>query len=128
MALRFNKKDEVDEEVKENRKSEGITLAVLYGFSFVVMALIAGIFDWLTGRTIKVYAQEAGFIFAMLALPVIGQMVLIPLYNEFRLRSKEIDGKVSAIESAMNSSKKDHAEIIERLAAIEETLDKIKTQ
>ena len=119
----------MDEEVKENRKSEGITLAVLYGFSFVVIAIIAGIFDWLTGRDDKsVRAGSRIYFHATLALPVIGQMVLIPLYNEFRLRSKEIDGKVSAIESALNSSKKDHAEIIERLAAIEETLDKIKTQ
>jgi DNA-binding FrmR family transcriptional regulator len=51
-----------------------------------------------------------------------------PFYYEFRIRGKEIDGKVSAIEQAVIASKEGHAELLERLTAIEDKLNSIQRE
>jgi hypothetical protein len=46
-----------------------------------------------------------------------------PYYQEFRLRTKELDGKVSAIEAAVSASAEQQEEVISKLTEIENTLN-----
>lgn len=43
-----------------------------------------------------------------------------------RIQSKESDGKVPAVERAVTSAEDDRVELLERLAAIEAKLDKMR--
>jgi hypothetical protein len=46
-----------------------------------------------------------------------------PYYQEFRLRTKDLDGKVSAIEAAVSASAEQQEEVISKLTEIENTLN-----
>lgn len=88
------------------------------------MAVFAGIGDLLNGASLKEYERELGiFIAGFFALWLVS-----PIYREFSSRTKEIDGKVSVIEEAVNASKKDHAELLERLTAIEGKMDAMRRE
>jgi len=126
MTLRFQKKDAVDEEVKEDR-SEGVRVSfLLYGFIFVFFAVGSGLFDWFSGKSLKSYGEEVGWMLGFFFSISVADWILSPIYNEFRFRTKEIDGKVSAIEKTVNASTEDHAELLKRLTAIEEKLTEIQ--
>ena len=114
MALRFQQKDDIDSAAREQRATP-ITLMM-----FAVIAAIAGVNAWISGRSLLSYEQELGW----LAGCFIVYWFLTPLYYEFRIRTKEIDGKVSAIEGALKESKKSHAELLEKVNAIAKRLER----
>ena len=116
MALRFQKKDDVDRAAKEERQT-GATVVVL-----VLAAVIFGAVDWFSGGSLASYEQELA---VLIGVFFVGWLVE-PFYYEFRIRTKEIDGKVSGIEATVNGSKERHAELLERLTAIEEKLTEIQ--
>jgi hypothetical protein len=115
MALRFQGNDEVDRAAKEERHTGG--LAVL----LVLYALIDGAFSWFRGESLASYGKNlawlVGFGFVY--------WVAAPFYYEFRIRTKEIDGKLSAIEATVIASKEGHSELLEKLTAIEEKLEEL---
>jgi hypothetical protein len=115
MALRFDKNDEVDEEVKKNRRFGARISVFLYGLIIVFFAVLIGISDWLSGKSLKSYGQEVGVLLAVFFAAALAEWILSPLYEEFRLRTKEIDGKVSAIEDVVVRSKNQQAEELEKL-------------
>ncbi len=91
-------------------------------FLLVLFAAIQGGLAWFRGGNLASYTQDiawlVGFGFAY--------WLLAPFYYEFRIRAKEIDGKVSAIEETVAALKGDRAELLKRLSAIEGKLDLIR--
>lgn len=118
MSLRFQKEDDVDAEIKKIRGGGALKVGAL----IVAMAVLSGIEDLIKGASLEHYEKELGFLFGA------GSLIWIVnfIYWEFRTRTKEIDGKVSAIEQAVIASKEGHAELLERLTAIEEKLSQIQ--
>ncbi len=116
MVLRFQKKDESDRAAKEERHTGGLVVVL------VLVAVIHGAFAWFSDKSLASYEVDLvwlfgfGFVYWMAA----------PFYYEFRIRTKEIDGKVSAIEEAVNALREGHAELLERFTAIEEKLTEIQ--
>jgi hypothetical protein len=140
MSLRFQKEDEADKEVKRN-PFLGTLHVFIYGLSFLCIALVSAVFAWLSGETLKSYGRGIFIYVLFLIAGAVVEGLLSPIYEEFRIRTKEIDGKVSAIEEAVNASKavtlsriewtvndtrKDLAGLLERLTAIEEKLAEIQ--
>ena len=127
MSLRSQVKDEIDKEVEEKKRASLMIDGLIVGPIVVVCySVVFGLFDWFTGKILKLYGQEIGGMLAVLLVAAFAGWILFPLYDEFRFRTKEIDGKVSAIEEAVNESKEGHAELLERLTAIEEKLTEIQ--
>jgi hypothetical protein len=118
MSLRFQKEDEVDEEVKHGRRT---TLWEIVAFVLLVAAL-EGVSTWLHGDSVASYAKELGWLCAIGFLC----WLVSPIYQEFRIRTKEIHGKVSAIEAAVNADAEQHAESLEPFDA-SEVMDKLTT-
>lgn len=118
MALRFQKKDEVDRAAKEARQT-GVMV-----FLLVFLAVITGAGAWLSGESLASYERELGFYICCAFVT----WLALPIYHEFRIRTKEIDGKASAVEDAVNASKEAHAELLERLIAIERKLDAMRSE
>lgn len=114
MALRYQEKeDEIDRLAKEERATPVLVLVV------VMFALIAGIFAFLTGESLKSYEQDMGW---LLAFAFVYWMVS-PFYYEFRLRTKETNGKATTI---LEKLEKLEEEFGERLSAIEGKLDTVE--
>jgi uncharacterized protein YfbU (UPF0304 family) len=113
VALRFQEKDDVDRVAKESRAT-GVTV-----FCLLVVAAIAGATDWINGESLASYEKELVF-YIGLAFVI---WLAAPFYHEFRIRTKEIDGKVSAIDGALSSSREAHEELLKRLTAIEEAVN-----
>ena len=111
MALRFQEWDEVDRTARGGRPS----LILL----FALVAAITGVVAWLSGKSLYSYERDI----AVGAACLWAAWLLVPIYEEFRARTKEIDGKVSAVEKAVTASKENHAELLEKLTAIEERLE-----
>lgn len=111
MTLRFQQTDEVDRQVNEKRKTARWMVPGSLAFMVAVY--------WLRGESPRSFWESlAGAIaFGWLWL------IVEPVYQEFRIRTKEIDGKVSAIEEVVNASKEGHAELLERLTAIENKIE-----
>jgi F0F1-type ATP synthase membrane subunit b/b' len=91
-------------------------------FLVVLLAVICAAVDWISGKSLASYEEELAFYIGLGFL----FWFLTPFYYEFQIRTKEIDGKVSAIEEAVTSAKEDRAELLERLVAIEAKLDDIQ--
>lgn len=113
MALRFQEKDDVDRVAKESRAT-GVTV-----FCLLVLAAIAGATDWINGKSLASYEKELVF-YIGLAFVI---WLAAPFYHEFRIRRKEIDGKVSAIDGALSSKGEAQEELLKRLTAIEEAVN-----
>jgi membrane protein YdbS with pleckstrin-like domain len=105
MALRFQKKhDELDEDANENRR-----IAVwIYLFFFVVIAAIEGIRAWIRGETFQSYELDVFWLF----LTVLAVWIASTVYDEFRIRTngiygklKEIEDRLGAIERELNSQR-----------------------
>lgn len=93
MTLRFQKADEIDREVNEERKINRWMIPSLLAFIVAVF----GIGDWLRGDSRSFWEKVAGAIaFGWLWL------LISPVYQEFRIRTKEIYGKVSAVEEKLD--------------------------
>ncbi len=87
-------------------------------FLLVVYALIDGIFAWFRDESLASYGKNLAWLIAIGFV----YWLVAPYYYEFRNRTKEIDGKVTAIEEALNKSTDGQMELMERLAAIERKL------
>lgn len=121
LALRFqDKDDDVDRAVKEARSASVFAGA----FVFVLAAAIGGVVSWLSGDSLRSYEQYIAVGVACLW----AGWILVPIYEEFLVRTKEIDGKVSAIEKAVNGSNEGHEELLERLTAIEDKMDAMQRE
>src|SRR5271170_2743940 len=109
MGLRFQGNDEVDRQAREERATW------VWVFLIALLGAVSGAVDWFTGKSLASYKEELGFyiVFGFLS------WLFSPFYYEFRIRSKEIDGKVSAIEKAVASAEEGRVELLERLAVIE---------
>lgn len=117
MALRFQDgHDEVDRAAKESRAT-GVMV-----FLLLVIAVITGAINWFSGESLASYEKELA-LYIGLAFVI---WLAAPFYHEFRIRTKEINGKVSAIEETVNSSREAHEKLLERLTAIEEELRALK--
>jgi len=114
VALRFQDgRDEVDRAAKESRAT-GVTV-----FLLLVIAVITGAIYWFGGESLASYEKELAF-YIGLAFVI---WLAAPYYHEFRIRTKEINGKVSAIEEALNASAKRQSKLMHRLTAIERALN-----
>ena len=115
MALRFQEKDDVDRAIKGESQT-GCLIVIL-----VLLAAITGAFAWFRGDGLASYEKELAFYIGC------GFVIWLaaPFYYEFRIRTKEIDGKVSAIEKAVNASEEANAELLEKLTAIEHKLGEL---
>lgn len=118
MSLHFQKEDEVDREMKE----AGITALWVCIIIFVLFAAIDGLFAWLGGSSLKAYGRDLGWLIVL----ILAASGAFGFYKEIRVRLREIDGKVSAIEEAVNAAKKERAGLLERLSAIEDELRSLK--
>ena len=74
---------------------------------------------WVSGENLASYGKSHA---ATLGI-AFGCWLLFPYYQEFRIRTKEIDGKVSAIEEAVIASRKRASELLEMLQAMDAKLD-----
>lgn len=114
MVLRFQDKDEeVDRAAKRERRS----IVVFVGIG----ALVMGLWSWLSGDSLHSYGEFLAFA----AVCLWALWMVSPIYYEFQIRTKEIDGKVSAIEAESRAAKEERADLLEKLTAIEEKLDAI---
>ena len=123
MSLRFQKEDEVDREIKEKRRADAAPAILAWSAILVCYMVGVGIYDWLNDKSLKSYGQEIGWLLAFVFSVIFVDWFLSPIYNEFRARTKEIDGKVSAVEKTVTASKENHSELLEKLTAIEERLE-----
>ncbi len=113
MALRFQEKDDCDRAAKEERETGGLLIIL------VLIAAIDGAFTWFRGESLASYGKNLAWLVGIGFV----SWLIVPFYYEFRFRTKETYGKVSAIEIAVNTSKESHAELLERLTAIEDKMD-----
>lgn len=115
MALRFqNSDDDVDRAAKEARATSLLILLVL------LFAAISGVFAWVTGESLASYAKDLTWWFGF----GLAYWIAAPFYYEFRIRAREIDGKVSAIEKALVAD--GQAKLIEQLETLDAKLDSLR--
>jgi hypothetical protein len=129
MMLRYQNKDEVDQEVEAQTRSSAAFWLIM-GVLFAVLAGVWVLVKWLLGHPLSSH-EVAIVVIGSLSVPIIslaGEYMIAPVYKEFRIRTKEIDGKLSAVESVINESKERNSELLERLAAIENRLDEIQNE
>ena len=121
MSLRFQKsdEDEVEWQVKKDRVSASWCI-----FIFVFFAAVFRLGAWISGESLKSYERELGELIAFLFVV----WMISPFYQEFRIRAKEIHGKVSAIEAAVNTAAEKHTELLERFSALEDKLDAMQRE
>jgi len=110
MKLRYQDKDEIDRLAKEER---GTPILI---FLVVFLALIDGVRAVLTGESLKSYGQGLALLLGFAFV----YWVLSPLYYEFRIRTKETNGKTTAI---LELLEKIDERLDERLNSIEEKLN-----
>ena len=126
MTLRFQREDDVDREVKGG-PGLGCGLLAAFGVAAIFLASYA-VDAFIFGKSLSDYKKDAfeeiavGFVILWLS------WLLVPKYEEFRLRAKETYGKLFVIEEAVNASKEGHSELLQRLAAIEDKLDAMQRE
>jgi hypothetical protein len=113
MALRFDGEDEVDRVAGYGKvliSRWTILMALVVGMIFGIEALV----NWLLGHSLSRHDAIEFFAVIMLLsiVSLIGEGLIEPLYKEFSLRTKEIDGKLN--------------EVIEKLGEIEERIGRIE--
>jgi len=108
-------------EVKSQRRFPWSTFI----WVLVLLGVVSGIVSFATHRSLEEFERELGGIVAFSWVLACAEELLAPFYREFRFRTLEIDGKLSAIEELIIASKKEHAELLQRLATIEDKLDSI---
>jgi hypothetical protein len=114
MALRFQGSNE--DEVDRQAKREGYTPVLI--FIFVLLAAIDGVTSWFSNKSLASYEQGLG----LMSILVLAYWFAAPFYYEFRIRTKEIDGKVSAIEGAVAASQRESAQLRSELSAVRDKL------
>jgi TPR repeat protein len=113
MALRFQQTDEVDREVTEKQRATSFWWIIGVGLLLYLASKV------LPSEFARPIVELIAVLYALWFL----SWMVSPVYHEFRSRTKEINGKVSAIEAAANASKEDHVELLEKLTAIEKQTD-----
>ena len=97
MALPFENEDDVDRQLKKERMSfVGEIVA------FLSFAGLFGLMDWLFREPLKRYEETLAFLIAA----ALAHRYVSPLYYEFRYRTKEINGRLSAIEDSLKTIRK----------------------
>jgi len=123
VALRFqDKDDEVDREVEESKQGLGCLVlgAVLFGAFY---------FAWdvfISGRSINWAYRDMGGFAVFVFVGVIMERLVVPKYQEFRIRTKEILGRLTEIEKTVSMVKGDQKELLERLSAIDDELRSLR--
>lgn len=124
MALRFqNKGDEVDREVEASKMGLGclfLGIVVVGAFYFAWDVFIRG--DQIDSALRSYIVGCALIIF----LAFILERRVLPKYQEFRIRTKEILGTVNEVEKIVFAVREDHKELLERLRAIEDELRSLR--
>lgn len=118
MALRFQHGND-DEISRAAREERGTPVLV---FLLVLYAVIQGAIAWVRGETLASYEKDLSWCLGF----AITYWIFAPFYYELRIREKEIDGKVSAIEQTVTALNGHRAELLERLSTIEEKLNSIR--
>jgi hypothetical protein len=118
VSLRFQTSDEVDRVLRGDRLGFKAALILL-----LALGTVFGIVGWLRGESLNTIAKSS---FEAWAVTVICVWGVLPIYFEFRARAKEIYGMVSTIEQATIAANKERADLLEKLATIEEKLDSIR--
>lgn len=96
MALSFqNKKDELDEAVKEERR--GMAWVSLVGF--VVITAIMGVWAWIRGESLHSYGLDISWLFVAVFIT----WLVGTLHEEFRIRTNGIYGKLKEIEDRLGA-------------------------
>jgi hypothetical protein len=115
VALRFQSADDVDSKVKEEARRASLIGGVL----LILYLAGTGIVAFISGESLETYGKDhfstIGLAFAV--------WFCVPYYQEFRIRTKEIDGKVSALEETIIARKEREFELLEMLHAIDGKLD-----
>lgn len=122
MALQFNVEDDADREVA---RTIGRSTSKLW-WQMLFLCLYTAVMAAVPTYFVKVSQSGELFLFGSIAflwMVWLLDKICSNYYLEFRLRTKEIYGKVSVIEEAVNASKEEGAELLERLTAIEDKLD-----
>ena len=96
MALGFQKKqDELDEAARRDR-----TFAVwFYLFIFVVIAAIKGAYAWTHGDSLQSYELDVFWLFLFFFV----LWIVTTVYEEFRIRTNGIYGKLKEIEDRLGA-------------------------
>jgi hypothetical protein len=121
MTLRFQKDDEVDREVKAKSRFPWWTFI----FGFALLGVVTGIDSLVTGRSLAKFERDLGGILVFSLVLAWAEGLLAPFYKEFRFRTQEIDGKVSAIEETVTALGGGLAELREQLRVIQHKLDEL---
>ena len=120
MSYQFQEEDDIDREFEKNRRTN-LWIVLIY---FVFFSAIWGLIDWLQGQSIKSFLEDIGVLFAI----VIVLWLVIPIFEKFKIRTKVIYGKVTAIEDAMDESEERDTELLKMLTVIENRLDEIQNK
>jgi hypothetical protein len=118
MSPNFREDDDVDREFEENRRTT-LWIALFY---FVFFSAIWGLLDWLQRRSLKSFWEDIGVVFAV----VFVLWLVFPIFEKYRIRTKVIYGKLSAIEDAMDESEERDTELLKMLTVINNRLDEIQ--
>jgi hypothetical protein len=110
-----------DDEAEYAAKREGRTVLLKLVFLFLCVGAVYGVSAWLEGRSFASFERDLMVLLGVCYL----YWLLAPYYYEFRFRTKEINRKVSAIESALSDLTKQRSELFEKLSAVEKKLDSI---
>jgi hypothetical protein len=96
MALRFQDKcEEVDEAVKDERRSSSF----VFVFLFVLTAVISGVSSWSSGATLHAYEKDTAEMFAFYLVFWIGSCA----HSEFRIRMNATYGAVSEVQRTLSA-------------------------
>ena len=93
-------------------------------FLLLLFAAILGVFAWFRGESLASYMQDIAWLVGF----GIAYWMFSPFYYEFRIRAKEIDGKVTEIEKAVSVVREDQKELLERLSAIEDEVRSLRVR
>jgi hypothetical protein len=122
MALRFIDKDDADREVTRTIRTSFSKLwwqACCLSIYSVVVIVVPHYFVKLSQSGECFIVGSIAFLWMLWLVP----RMCFPYYQEFRLRTKDLDGKVSAIEAAVSASAEQQEEVISKLTEIENTLN-----
>ncbi len=122
MTLRFQKDDEVDREVRATRHFPWWTFILV----FAVIGVSDGMVSLVTGRGLAKFESDLGEALAFSFVLALAEGFLAPFYKEFRFRTKETGGKVSAIEETVAALGGGVAELREQLREIQHKLDELE--
>jgi hypothetical protein len=114
MALLFQKTDEVDKRVREEVRRVSRSGGVL----LILYLSVTGTIAFVSGDSLASYGKDHLFTIGL----VFAVWSCFPFFQEFRIRTKEINCKVSAVEDAVIASRERASEMLEMLRAMDSKL------